>query len=721
MPRSRTIVAWGWIIMTTIATTAHDNAGLAQKLAYPSTRTGDTVDDYHGTKLADPFRWLEDDNSDETKAWVTAQNRVTFGYLDTIPARDALRRRLTKIWNFEKFGVPTQRGGRYLFTRNSGLQNQSVLYTTNSLAAEPRELLDPNKLSTDGTVALTSYALSDDGKHLAYGIAVAGSDWQEWKVRRVDDAQDTGDHLKWIKFSDVSWTPDGRGFFYSRYDEPKPGEKLTGVNYFQKLYFHELGQPQSADRLIYERKDQKEWGFDGTVTDDGRYLIISIWRGTERKNQVFYRDLKAADAPIVELISGFDAQYEFVDNDGGKLWFRTDLDAPRYRVIAIDVQSPERTAWKEVIPQNADVLESVHLVGEKFFASYLHDAHSKVQIYDLAGKSLGDVQLPGIGSIGGFGGRREDTETFYAFTSFTAPTTIYRYDIATGQSSVFRAPTVDFDPADFETKQVFYSSKDGTRVPMFITHRKGLKLDGRNPTYLYGYGGFNIPLTPTFSVSRIAWLEMGGVFAMPNLRGGGEYGREWHESGMKQLKQNVFDDFITAAEYLIREQYTSSDRLAIAGGSNGGLLVGACMTQRPELYAAALPAVGVMDMLRFQKFTIGWAWVSEYGSSDDPQQFANLVKYSPLHNLKPGVKYPATLVTTADHDDRVVPAHSFKFAAALQKAQAGDAPTLIRIETSAGHGAGKPTKKLIDEAADVYGFLTKVLQMNPQWEASRLE
>lgn len=721
MLRTWTIVIVSWLIMTAMNFTPSASLGQTPQSKYPATKQGDTVDDYHGTKVADPYRWLEDDNSDETKAWVTAQNKVTFGFLDQIPARDAIRRRLTKIWNFEKFGVPTQRGGRYLFTHNSGLQNQSVLYVASSLAEEPRELLDPNKLSSDGTVALTSYALSDDGKHLAYGIAASGSDWQEWKVRTVDTAQDTIDHLKWIKFSDVSWTPDGGGFFYSRYDAPKEGEQLTGVNYYQKLYYHKLGTPQSDDPLIYERKDQKEWGFDGNVTDDGRILIISIWRGTERKNQVFYRDLKQADSPIVELITGFDAQYSFVDNDGGKLWFLTDLDAARYRLISIDVTKPERGAWQEVVPQSEDVLESVHVVGERFFASYLHNAHSQVRMFDLNGKPLGEVKLPGIGAAAGFGGRREDRETFYAFTSFTNPTTIYRYDITKGESSVFRAPTVDFDPRDFETKQVFYSSKDGTQVPMFITHRKGLKLDGRNPTYLYGYGGFNISLTPSFSVSRIAWLEMGGVFAMPNLRGGGEFGREWHEAGMKDRKQNVFDDFIGAAEYLIREKYTNSDRLAIAGGSNGGLLVGACMTQRPELYAVALPAVGVMDMLRFQKFTIGWAWVSEYGSADDASQFTTLYKYSPLHNLKPGVKYPATLVTTADHDDRVVPAHSFKFAAALQAAQSADAPTLIRIETSAGHGAGKPTKKLIEEAADVYGFIVKVLKIEPRWEPARLE
>ncbi len=684
------------------------------KLAYPTTRRSDTVDEYHGTKVADPYRWLEDDNSDETKAWVTAQNQVTQAFLSTIPQRDKIRTRLTELWNFEKFGVPMQRGGRYLFTRNSGLQNQNVLYVTDALDAAPRELLDPNSLSKDGTVALTTYVLSDDGSKLAYGLAVAGSDWQEWKVRDVVTGKDLDDHLRWIKFSDVSWTADGKGFFYSRYDEPKPGEKLTGVNYFQKLYYHRLGSPQADDKLIYERKDEKEWGFDGNVTDDGQYLVINIWRGTERKNQIFYRDLSRDDSPVVELIQGFEAQFDVIDNDGHTFWVRTDLNAPRYRVIAIDLRKPEREAWREVIPQSQDVLEGANVVGGQFVANYLHDARSRVVLFDLQGQPKGEVKLPGIGTATGFGGQRSDKETFYAFASFTVPTTIYRYDLTKGESSVFRAPQVAFNPNDYETKQVFYSSRDGTRVPMFITHKKGLQLDGNNPTYLYGYGGFNISLTPAFAVSRIVWLEMGGVFAMPNLRGGGEYGREWHESGMKQLKQNVFDDFIAAGEYLIRERYTSSAKLAIAGGSNGGLLVGACMTQRPELFAAALPAVGVMDMLRFQKFTIGWAWVSEFGSSDNAADFPNLLKYSPLQNLRSGTRYPSTLVTTADHDDRVVPAHSFKYAAALQAAHRGDNPVLIRIETSAGHGAGKPTSKMIDEVSDVYGFLTKVLKMSPQ-------
>ncbi len=705
------ITTWG-LFLTMMLDPAAAQESAQSKLSYPTTRRGDTVDEYHGAKVADPYRWLEDDNSDETKAWVTAQNQVTQTYLSAIPQRDKIRARLTELWNFEKFGVPMQRGGRYLFTRNSGLQNQNVLYVTDALDAEPRELLDPNTLSKDGTVALTTYVLSDDGSKLAYGLAIAGSDWQEWKVRDVVTGKDLDDHLRWIKFSDVSWSADGRGFFYSRYDEPKPGEKLTGVNYFQKLYYHRLGSPQADDKLIYERKDEKEWGFDGNVTDDGQYLVISIWRGTERKNQIFYRDLSRDDAPVVELIQGFEAQFDVIDNDGHTFWVRTDLNAPRYRVIAIDLRKPERDQWREVIPQSEDVLEGANVIGGQFVANYLHDARSRVLLYDLQGQPKGEVKLPGIGTAAGFGGQRSDQETFYAFASFTVPTTIYRYDLAKRESTVFRAPKVSFNPDDYETKQVFYSSRDGTRVPMFITHKKGLQLDGSNPTYLYGYGGFNISLTPAFAVSRIVWLEMGGVFAMPNLRGGGEYGRQWHEAGMKQLKQNVFDDFISAGEYLIRERYTSSAKLAIAGGSNGGLLVGACMTQRPELFAAALPAVGVMDMLRFQKFTIGWAWVSEFGSSDNAADFPNLLKYSPLQNLRGGTRYPSTLVTTADHDDRVVPAHSFKFAAALQAAHRGDNPVLIRIETSAGHGAGKPTSKMIDEVSDVYGFLTKVLNFS---------
>ncbi|MBW3599329.1 MAG: prolyl oligopeptidase family serine peptidase [Planctomycetes bacterium] len=675
-----------------------------EKLSYPQTKTVDHVDDYHGEKIADPYRWLEDPDSDDTRAWVGAQNKVTFGYLEKLPQREPIRKRLTELWNYERYGLPRRRQERYFFTRNDGLQNQSVLYVSEGLEGETRALIDPNTLSEDGTVALAGWRASEDGNLLAYGLAHAGSDWREWKVLDVETGEPLEDHLKWIKFSGVSWLPDGSGFYYSRYDEPEEGETFTGANYYQKLFFHELGEPQSQDQLIYERPDEKEWGFDGEVTEDGRFLIISVWRGTERKNQIFYKDLMVKDAPVVELITGFDSEYGFLGNDGGVFYFVTDLDAPLRRVIAVDIEHPARLNWSELIPQADSVLEGAGMVGDYFVAAYLKDARSDVRIFDLQGKHVRDVGLPAIGSAGGFGGRRDSNETFYYFTNYTTPTTIYRYNVATGESSVFREPTVDFNPDDFETRQVFYTSKDGARVPMFLTSRKGLKLDGNNPTILYGYGGFNISQSPGFSVSNVVWLENGGVYAVAGLRGGGEYGRDWHEAGMKDRKQNVFEDFIAAAAWLIDNKITSSDHLAIRGGSNGGLLVGAVMTQRPDLIACALPAVGVMDMLRFHKFTIGWAWVSEFGSSDDLEEFKTLRAYSPLHNLKPGVSYPATLVTTADHDDRVVPAHSFKFAAALQAAHAGEAPVLIRIETRAGHGAGKPTAKIIEEAADILAF-----------------
>lgn len=681
------------------------------KTVYPTTAKTNTVDDYHGVKVADPYRWLEDDNAAETKAWVEAQNKITFGYLENIPQRAVIKSRLTRLWNYERYGVPHREGSHYFFSKNDGLQNQSVLYVADSLAAAPRVLLDPNTLSADGTVALAGYSISDDGNLMAYGIAASGSDWNEWKVRDVRTGRDLPDHLKWVKFSGASWLKDGSGFFYSRYDEPKPGESLKGVNYFQKLYFHKLGTEQSADTLIYERRDQKEWGFGGSVTDDGRYLIISVWRGTDPKNMVFYKDLAKPDAPVVELIREFEADFAFIDNDGPVFWFRTDLKAPRGRIIAIDTRKPQRERWLEIVPQSEATLQHANILGGKLVVNFLQDARSVVKVFGLDGKFQSDVDLPGVGSAGGFGGRRADAETFYSFTGFTTPGTIYRYDVVMGKSSVFRAPKVDFNSADYETKQVFYRSKDGTRVPMFITHRRGLKLDGKNPTLLYGYGGFNISLTPAFSVSVATWLEMGGVYAVPNLRGGGEYGEDWHQAGTKLKKQNVFDDFIAAAEWLVSQKYTSPAKLAISGGSNGGLLVGATMTQRPELFRAALPAVGVMDMLRFHKFTIGWAWTSDYGSADNAEEFKALHAYSPLHNLKPGMKYPATLVTTADHDDRVVPAHSFKFAARLQECHSGDAPVLIRIETKAGHGAGKPTAKLIDEAADKWAFLAKELEV----------
>ena len=686
---------------------------MAASLKYPPTAKTNVVDNYHGTTVADPYRWLEDDNAPATKDWVEAQNKVTLAYLHKIPGRDAIQSRLTKLWNFERYGVPFKEGGRYFYTRNDGLQNQSVLYTVESLAAAPRVLLDPNTLSKDGTVALAGMAVSDDGNLLAYGLAASGSDWNEWKVRDVRTGQDLADHLQWVKFSGASWKKDGSGFFYSRYDAPKPGDTLKGVNKFQKLYFHRIGTEQSADTLIYERKDQPDWGFAGAVTEDGRWLIITASQGTDPKNRVLYKDLTRPDAPVTGLLMDFDASYDFVENDGPAFWFKTDLNAPRGRLIAVDATAPARANWKELIPQGAETLQGVGVVNGEFLASYLKDARSVVKVFALDGKPVREVAMPGLGTAGGFAGKRNDTETFFSFTSFTEPGTIYRHDLATSQSTVFRRPKLDFDESAYETKQVFYSSKDGTKVPMFIVHKRGLKLDGRRPTLLYGYGGFNISLTPSFSVSRAAWLEMGGVYALANLRGGGEYGEDWHQAGSRLHKQNVFDDFIAAAEWLQANRYTSREKLAIQGGSNGGLLVGACMTQRPELYRVALPAVGVMDMLRFHKFTIGWAWASDYGSADNAAEFPALLAYSPYHNLKPGVRYPATMITTADHDDRVVPAHSFKFAARLQEYHRGPNPVLIRIETKAGHGAGKPTSKQIEEKADELAFLTRELGMKP--------
>jgi prolyl oligopeptidase len=690
------------------------NKDAPPSLTYPKAKAVDQVDDYHGTKVADPYRGLEDTDSAETRAWVEEENKVTFHYLEQIPYRQAIHDRLKKLWNYERFGVPEQQGGRYFYQHNTGLQNQNILLVADSLTAEPRLLLDPNTLSADGTVALVGHAMTDDGKLLAYGTSASGSDWMEWRVRDVDTGKDLSDLVKWVKFSGASWTKDGKGFFYSRYDEPKEGTMLRDVNYFHKLYYHKVGTPQSEDKLIYDRPDNKELGFGGSVTDDGRYLIITVWQGTSPKNRLYYKDLSKPDSEVVKLLDDFDAEYQFLDTDGSVFWIKTDLDAPRGRVIAIDTSHPERAAWKTIVPQSADKLEHANVVNDTFVLSYLKDAQSEVRIYSLDGKLIRNVDLPGIGTAEGFGGKRKDQETFYAFTSFVTPTTIYRYDLAAGKSGVFRQPKVDFDSSQYETKQIFYTSKDGTRVPMFITAKKGLKLDGQNPVLLYAYGGFNISMTPAFSVGNAVWLEMGGVYAQPNLRGGGEYGEEWHQAGTLLRKQNVFDDFIAAAGWLIANKYTSPARLAIRGGSNGGLLVGACLTQRPDLFGATLPAVGVMDMLRFHKFTIGWAWTSDYGSSDDPAMFKALYAYSPLHNLKPGTKYPATMVTTADHDDRVVPGHSFKFAATLQADQRGPAPVLIRIETKAGHGAGKPISKMIEETGDSWAFVARNLSMDVQ-------
>jgi prolyl oligopeptidase len=686
----------------------------AMTIAYPATRTVEQSDSYHGTTIEDPFRWLEDTTSDDTKQWVEAQNRVTFDYLRQLPARDRIQARLKKLWNFERYGMPRQYGTTYFYTYNNGLQNQNVLYVADSLDAAPaennrRELLDPNRLSSDGTVALSGIVPSDDGKYLAYGIASAGSDWNTWRVRDVASGKDLNDQLEWIKFSSVSWSADGKGFFYSRYDAPKENE-FTSVNYFQKLYYHALGTDQSADRLIYERSDEKEWGFGGAVTDDGKYLIVSVWRGTEKKNQVFYAPLINGAIPsrdqVVELLSGFEADYQFLGNDGSIFYFETDDQAAKRRIVAIDIKNPKRENWKQLIAESIDAIENASLIGNRLIVLYLQNGTSVVRQYDLTGKRLDDIPIPSLGTVTGFEGKRNARETFFTFTNYVTPPSIFRLSLSENKSTVWRTPTVDFDPADFVTERVFYRSKDGTRIPMILSYKDRLvERNGDSPTILYGYGGFNISVTPNFSPANIAWMEMGGIYAVPNLRGGGEFGREWHEAGMKQRKQNVFNDFIAAAEHLIDERYTQSSKLAISGRSNGGLLVGAAMTQRPNLFAVALPAVGVMDMLRFHQFTIGWAWVSEFGSSDDPAGFATLIRYSPLHRLVPGVRYPATLITTADHDDRVVPGHSFKFAARLQSCQSGTKPTLIRIETSAGHGAGTPVSKLIDTAADTLAFV----------------
>ncbi|CAN5349570.1 prolyl oligopeptidase family serine peptidase [soil metagenome] len=727
VPLAAVLRAAGVVSLTTLAACAPSLAPAAneaspgqrsttagERITYPETRRVEQVDDYHGTRVADPYRWLEDADSPETAAWVEAQNRVTFGILKSIPEREGIERRLTELWNYERFSVPFKQGGRYFFSRNSGLQNQSVLYWQPTLEAEPRVLLDPNTLSEDGTVALSMIRVSEDGRYLAYGTSSGGSDWQEIRVREVETGQDRPDHLRWIKFSGAAWTHDGQGFFYSRFPQPE-GNTLTTENLNNKLYYHRLGTPQSEDVLVYERPDRPEWRFFPQVTDDGRYLVIYTSYQTS-KNDLLFVDLGDPQqpnlgAPVRELVTGFEANYSVAGNDGPVFYVQTDRDAPKGRTIAIDSRQPQPASWRTLIPEGENVLENVQLINDQFVASYLQDASSRIRIFSLQGQPVREIELPTLGSVGSISGEREDTEAFFSFTSYLYPTTIFRYDFRTGESSVFRAPQVAFDPSGYETKQVFYTSKDGTRVPMFITHRRGMQLDGTNPTLLYAYGGFNVSVTPGFSVSNLVWLEMGGVYAVANLRGGGEYGQEWHQAGTRERKQNVFDDFIAAAEYLVREGYTRPRKLAIAGGSNGGLLVGTALNQRPDLFGAALPAVGVMDMLRYHQFTIGRAWSVDYGTSEDPEGFGYLYAYSPLHNIKPGTCYPATLVTTADHDDRVVPGHSFKYAAALQAAQACENPVLIRVETRAGHGAGKPTSKVIEEAADRWAFLVRSLGM----------
>lgn len=682
------------------------------RLSYPATARTNVVETYHGVQVADPYRWLENDRAPETREWIDAQNRVTSAYLNSLGNRPKIHRRLTELWNYERYGIPSRHAGRYFVMRNDGLQNQNVLHLLPSLnpGTPLKPVLDPNALATDGTIALSGVAVSRGSRKIAYGTSSSGSDWQEWRIREVDSGKDLSDVVRWVKFSGASWAADDSGFFYSRFAEPSATDQLKGANYGHKLYYHRVGTSQDADRLIYERADQKEWRFAGQVSEDGHYLVITVTR-TGTKTQVFYRSLDQDESPVVELITGFDASYRYIDNDGPIFWFHTDSDAPRGRVLAVDLRQPARASWKTVIPESPDTLRDANLIDDHWICLYLKNARSQVKIHKLDGLPLREVPLPGIGTAMGFAGKRSDKETFFSFASYTSPERIYRYEPASGKTELFRQPKVGFNPNAFETEQVFYPGKDGTRIPMFITRRKGLKLDGSHPVLLYGYGGFNIPMVPTFSVANMVWLEMGGVYAVANIRGGGEYGEAWHAAGTKLHKQNVFDDFIAASEWLIRQRYTNPRRLAIEGRSNGGLLVGACLTQRPDLFAATLPGVGVLDMLRFHKFTIGWAWTSDFGSSENPEEFKALFAYSPLHRLKPGTRYPATLITTADHDDRVVPAHSFKFAATMQEAQAGPAPVLIRIDTKSGHGAGKPTAKLIEEIADKWAFLAQELGM----------
>jgi prolyl oligopeptidase len=677
------------------------------RFSYPDTPRVDHVDAYFGVSVADPYRWLEDLHADRTRCWIESQNALTASVLSAVPQRARIHQRLTVLWDYERWSVPAKVGDLYAYLRNTGLQNQAVLIVTRDLREPGRVLLDPNTFSTDGTVALSGLAFSNDGSRVAYATSASGSDWKEWHVRDVATGKDRADLVRWSKFSSASWRRDGSGFYYGRYDEPSAETQFTHTNYFQKLYFHRLGTPQSTDLLVYERPDHKDWGIDGYTTEDGRYLVITENQGTDPRNGVVIVDLTSGRSTC--LFPEGEARYAYVGNDEGRFYFLTTLDAPRGRVIARDVADRHT---HEVIAQTADPIDDVSLFGDRFIVSYLRDALGYVSMRTIEGSHVADIALPGLGSVAGFGGKRTARETFYAFSSYTMPSTIYRYDLDDRTSSRIFTPHLAYDADALTSRQVFYTSKDGTRIPMTVTAKKSVVPGANAPTILSGYGGFDISLTPEFSPAVAVWLEMGGIYAVANLRGGGEYGEEWHLAGMGSKKQNVFDDAIAAAEYLIAEGWTSPAKLAIKGGSNGGLLVGACIVQRPELFAAALPAVGVLDMLRFPQFTIGWAWVAEYGSPDDPEMFPTLLGYSPYHNVSRGTHYPATLVSTGDHDDRVFPGHSLKFAAALQDAQGGEAPILLRVDVKAGHGAGKPTAKIIDEVADRYAFLVTALGMD---------
>ncbi len=674
----------------------------AQKIKYPRTQTQSVVDDYFGQKIADPYRWLEDDNSEQTKQWVKAQNEVTFGYLQKLPQRNEIRKRLEELWNYEKYSAPFKEGGYYFFYKNNGLQNQSVLYIQKTLTDQPQVLLDPNTFSADGTTSLNAISVSKNGRYMAYSTSKAGSDWQQINILDLETRQNLADTLLWAKFTGIVWR--GNGFYYTRYDAPEKGKEFSSENTFQKVYFHTIGQKQNEDKLIFHDEKTPRRYYSISLSEDERYLFLQTSAGTSG-NTLKFMDLQAEKPEFITIADDMNYDYDIIDQINGQFYILTNYQAPRFRLVTVSPQNPRIESARDIISQHSkNVLQSVTTAGGKLFARYLADATSKVFQYNESGQLEREIELPGLGQVAGFAGKKEDREVFYTFTSFTFPTAIYRYEIATGKSELFRAPSVKFNPQDYQTKQVFYTSKDGTKIPMFIVHKKGIKMDGQNPTYLYSYGGFNISLLPSFNPINLYWLEAGGVYAMPNIRGGGEYGEEWHKAGMLKNKQNVFDDFIAAAEYLKKEGYTSTNKLAISGRSNGGLLVGAVMTQRPDLCKVALPGVGVLDMLRYHKFTVGWGWVVEYGSSEKKEDFEYLIKYSPLHNLKKGTAYPATLITTADHDDRVVPAHSFKFAAALQAAHKGKNPVLIRIDVNAGHGAGKPTAKVLDEWADIWAF-----------------
>lgn len=685
-----------------------------EKIKYPEARKTDTVDTYFGNKVADPYRWLEDDNSEETAQWVAAENKVTKSYLDKIPFRNALEERLTKIWNYPKYGVPFNKGDKYFFFKNDGVQNQSVMYIQDNLNGEAKVLLDPNKLSTDGTVALSSIGISKNGKYMGYGISRGGSDWSEIYVKDIETGETLKDHIKWVKFSGISWKDDG--FFYSAYDEPKEGDELKGQNQFHKVYYHKLGDNQKDDMLIYEDTENPLRNFGAYTTDDEKYLLLSETESTSGNTLSAAKLRNLKKIKFHKIAKGFENDYSVIDNIGDELLIITNYQAPNQRIILTKYDNADPAKWKEIIPEKETVLQGASLVGDMLFTQYLKDASSKAYFYKTDGTFVHEFKLPGIGTLSGFNGEKGKNQAFYGFTSFTFPSSVYRYDIEKNISEIMHTSDVDFNPSDYVTDQIFYESKDGTKIPMFVVYKKGITMDGNNPTILYGYGGFNISLTPSFSVSRLPFLEQGGIYVMANLRGGGEYGEKWHEAGTLQKKQNVFDDFIYAAKYLIANKYTSSDKLAILGGSNGGLLVGACMVQQPELFKVAIPIVGVLDMLRYHNFTIGWAWATDYGRSDDSEEMFNyLMSYSPLHNIKKGVNYPATMAITADHDDRVVPAHTFKFMATLQENNGCENPVLVRIETKAGHGAGKPTAKQISEAADMYGFIMYNLGMNPNF------